>query len=51
MHPGDGENEGAAPAGSTIDFEAEGLLDGLEGEARQARHELLQRLAGEGVPL
>lgn len=35
----------------TIDFEAEGLLDGLEGEARQARLELLERLAGEGVPL
>jgi adenylate cyclase len=35
----------------TIDFEAEGLLDGVEGEARQARCELLERLAGEGVPL
>jgi adenylate cyclase len=35
----------------TIDFEAEGLLDGVEGEAREARHELLERLAGEGVPL
>lgn len=34
-----------------IDFEAEGLLDGLEGEARTARHELLARLADEGVPL
>ena len=34
-----------------IDFEAEGLLDGLEGEARAARLELLERLAGEGVPL
>ena len=34
-----------------IDFEAEGLLDGVEGEARQARCELLERLAGEGVPL
>jgi adenylate cyclase len=34
-----------------IDFEAEGLLDGLEGEAREARRELLERLAGEGVPL
>jgi adenylate cyclase len=33
-----------------IDFEAEGLLDGLEGEARDARRELLERLAGEGVP-
>lgn len=34
-----------------VDFEAEGLLDGTEGEARQARRELLERLAGEGVPL
>jgi adenylate cyclase len=35
----------------TIDFEAEGLLAGLEGEAREARCELLERLAGEEVPL
>jgi adenylate cyclase len=35
----------------TIDFEAEGLLDGLKGEAREARRALLERLAGEGVPL
>ncbi len=35
----------------TIDFEAEGLLDGLEGKARDARRELLERLASEGVPL
>jgi adenylate cyclase len=34
-----------------IDFDAEGLLDGLEGEARAARLDLLERLAGEGVPL
>jgi adenylate cyclase len=34
-----------------IDFEAEGLLDGTEGAAREARRELLERLAGEGVPL
>jgi adenylate cyclase len=34
-----------------IDFEAEGLLDGIEGEAREARRELLERLAGEGVPI
>jgi adenylate cyclase len=34
----------------TIDFEAEGLLDGLKGEAREARLQLLERLAGEGVP-
>jgi len=34
-----------------IDFETEGLLDGTDGQAREARLELLQRLAGEGVPL
>ncbi len=33
------------------DFEAEGLLDGVEGEARAARRELLAQLASEGVPL
>ncbi len=31
------------------DFEAEGLLEGLEGPARAARLELLERLEGEGV--
>lgn len=35
----------------TIDFEAEGLLDGVKGAAREARCELLERLAAEGVPL
>jgi len=34
-----------------IDFEAEGLLGGVEGGARAARRQLLERLAGEGVPL
>lgn len=34
-----------------IDFAAEGLLDGLEGEACEARLALLRRLGGEGVPL
>lgn len=34
-----------------VDFEAEGLLDGLQGDARAARLALLERLAGEGVPL
>src|SRR3954469_17411931 len=34
-----------------IDFEAEGLLDGLEGEARSARLTLLEQLASEGVTL
>jgi adenylate cyclase len=35
-------------AGAEIDFEAEGLLDGVEGKAREARRELLQQLAAEG---
>jgi adenylate cyclase len=34
-----------------IDFRAEGLLDGLEGEARAERLALLEQLAAEGVPL
>ncbi len=33
------------------DFEAEGLLDGLEGRVRAERVVLLQELAAEGVPL
>ncbi len=33
------------------DFAAEGLLDGLEGEARAARLALLERLEAEGLPL
>jgi adenylate cyclase len=33
------------------DFEAEGLLEGLDGEARRARLELLEHLHAEGVPL
>jgi adenylate cyclase len=37
--------------GDKIDFETEGLLDGLKGDAREARRELLERLAAEGVPL
>jgi adenylate cyclase len=36
---------------SKIDFEAEGLLDGVEGKARDARLELLQSLADDGVGL
>jgi adenylate cyclase len=35
----------------SIDFAAEGLLDGLEGEARAERLALLEQLAAEGVPL
>jgi adenylate cyclase len=34
-----------------IDFEAEGLLEGVSGEARDARLALLQDLSGAGVPL
>jgi adenylate cyclase len=34
-----------------IDFEAEGLLDGLDGDARNARLDLLQLLTDEGVTL
>jgi len=34
-----------------IDFEAEGLLDGLDGRAREARVRLLERLSDEGVSL
>ncbi len=34
-----------------IDFEAEGLLDELEGDARTARLALLEQLSGEGVTL
>lgn len=34
-----------------IDFEAEGLVDGLDGRAREARLELLRRLADEGYEL
>jgi adenylate cyclase len=38
-------------SGETIDFEGEGLLEGLEGEPRQERLALLEKLAGEGVTL
>jgi adenylate cyclase len=34
-----------------IDFEAEGLLQGLSGKQREARLALLQELAADGVPL
>jgi adenylate cyclase len=35
----------------SADFEAEGLLDGLDGDARDARLALLERLSDQGVPL
>ena len=38
-------------AGEQIDFAAEGLLDGLEGEQRAERLALLRYLAADGVPL
>jgi adenylate cyclase len=38
-------------AGTKIDFEAEGLLDGVEGAPREARRELLEELAEEGCTL
>jgi adenylate cyclase len=34
-----------------VDFAAEGLLDGLEGQARDDRRDLLERLHRDGVPL
>lgn len=37
--------------GQPIDFAAEGLLEGLEGAQREERLALLEKLAGEGVPL
>jgi adenylate cyclase len=38
-------------AAERIDFDAEGLLDGLEGEARAERLTLLEELTAEGIPL
>jgi adenylate cyclase len=38
-------------SGEQIDFESEGLLDGLEGEQRAERLALLRYLAADGVPL
>src|SRR5689334_21311437 len=39
------------PAVGKIDFEAEGLLEGLEGQARESRLALLRDLTDAGVPL
>jgi adenylate cyclase len=41
----------SVPPAQPIDFEAEGLLDGLDGPQREERLALLEKLAGEGVPL
>jgi adenylate cyclase len=38
-------------ASAETDFEAEGLLDGLDGPTREARRGLLEQLAGEGCTL
>src|SRR5437764_4588942 len=35
----------------SMDFEAAGLLDGLEGSEREAREQLLERLADDGFTL
>jgi adenylate cyclase len=37
--------------GPDIDYAAEGLLDDLEGDARQSRLDLLRQLSGEGVSI
>jgi adenylate cyclase len=42
---------GVVTAGPEIDFEAEGLLEGVEGPSRAARLELLEELADEGCTL
>ena len=42
---------GLVAAGPDIDFEAEGLLEGVEGPPRAARLELLEQLAEEGCDL
>jgi adenylate cyclase len=39
------------PSAQPIDFQAEGLLEGLEGAQRAERLVLLEELAAEGVPL
>jgi adenylate cyclase len=35
----------------SVDFAAEGLLDGLDGDAREARERLLRRLHDQGTPI
>ena len=42
-------NVAAVREDARMDFEAAGLLEGLEGEERAARERLLEQLAGEGV--
>jgi adenylate cyclase len=51
-HKAPGRKNGAVPeAAGKIDFEAEGLLDDLAGDARAARLELLEELRGDGASL
>jgi adenylate cyclase len=45
------EPQPSTAEGSQIDFAAEGLLDGLQGEQRAEREALLRYLATDGVPL
>lgn len=45
------EPQSTSAEGSQIDFAAEGLLDGLQGEQRAEREALLRYLATDGVPL
>jgi adenylate cyclase len=51
VQPVQPDHDGEIPARAQIDFVAEGLLDGLEGEQRAERLELLEQLAAEGIPL
>jgi adenylate cyclase len=44
-------NAAAIREDAAVDFEAAGLLDGLEGNERDARRRLLERLEREGAPL
>ena len=41
----------SAPEREQVDFAAEGLLDGVDGDERDARLDLLEQLAEAGVPL
>jgi adenylate cyclase len=51
MSSGLRKNAGWMAGGTQIDFAAEGLLDDLEGGAREARLGLLEKLSAEGVSL
>ncbi len=51
MQPAQRDPDDGTAARAPIDFEAEGLLDGLEGEQRAERLELLEELTADGIPL